>query len=903
MRTYARTRVPAFAGALLVMTGAALAGAAPPDNRTVGRQTDGSVVTPANQTLRPAGTQIEFPGRPTQVAMHPGGRYAAILSDSGTPITVLDIATGAVVQRFDPGRGDPSSAGLAYSPDGKRLYASFAGGVVVRADVFPDGSLNGAVGLPIPAAANGKTALPGGLAVSNDGRRLYVTLSRRNELAVLDTATGRMLRRIATGNAPYAVALAGNTAIVSDRGGRPYRKGDRYNWSSGTRIVSTPTNGAAATGTVTLVDTRSLRVRARLYVGLHPTGIAVRGRYAFVTNTNSDSVSVVDVPRAHVVTTIAVTPFPGAPYGSSPNSVTTLGTDRLVVTLGRNNALAFYRWTSPAEPARFEGLLPTGWYPADVEVDGVHKRLVVANDKGVGSLSDTTGGSVVGDPPKVTAHRGSLSLVAYPDAAALATGTQTVRADNAWAAAASARAPARTVPPRAVPERVGEPSLIKHVFYVIKENRTYDQVLGDDPRGNGDDRYVQFGAAVTPNQHLLAQRFPLFDNFYVSGSLSPDGHQWATQAYVTDYIEKSYGDFTRGYSYDGGDALAYAPTGFLWENAQRHGRSVRVYGEFASHADVTGTRSDVPSLDKVLVRKYPKYDLEVSDADRAGILLADVNAHLAAGSVADLTIVQLPRDHTRGLSAGKPTPESDVADNDNALGKLVDTLSHSAIWPNTAVFAVEDDAQAGLDHVDGHRTTAYIASPYVARGLVDHTYYTQINLVRTIEQILGLPPMNQMDLAASPMTTAFTETPDVTPYSAIPVLVPPVNNPALPSLSGIAKEWALASDGMDFSVPDAAPEQLLNRAIWYSVRGFVPYPGDGRVLTPAEVRAKYAAVAGDDEEERASGAHGAAAESDEGESDEVLSTTGAGQGMVAAGLVLLAVAALGSRTRHRMTFG
>jgi hypothetical protein len=442
------------------------------------------------------------------------------------------------------------------------------------------------------------------------------------------------------------------------------------------------------------------------------------------------------------------------------------------------------------------------------------------------------------------------------------------------------------------------------VFYVVKENSTYDQILGDEPRGNGDARYVQFGAAVTPNQHVLAQRFPLFDNFYVSGSLSPDGHQWATQAYVTDYIEKSYGDFTRGYSYDGGDALAYAPTGFLWENAQRHGRSVRVYGEFASHADATGTRSDVPSLDKVLVRKYPKYNLEVSDADRAAILLGDVDAQLAAGSVADLTIVQLPRDHTRGLSSGKPTPESDVADNDAALGKLVDTLSHSAIWPNTAVFAVEDDAQAGLDHVDGHRTTAYIASPYAARGLVDHTYYTQINLVRTIEQILGLPPMNQMDLAAAPMTTAFTETPDVTPYSALPVLVPPVNNPTLPALSGIAKEWAQASDAMDFSVPDAAPEQLLNRAIWYSVRGFVPYPGDGRVLTPAEVRAKYAAVRDDDEQESRGAARGGAGSGDDG--DQLLSATGAGRGMVAAGLVLLAVAALGARTarpRDRMTFG
>ena len=900
-----RSRIAASAGALLVVLGGALAGAAPPDERRVGRQLDGSVVTPTNQELRPFGRQVEFSGRPNSVALRPDGRTAAVLSDMGSAITVVDVVQGKVVQQFDTAYGDASFGGLAYSPDGLHLYASLSRGIVLRTDVFPDGTVNNPVNLWLPKV-NGRWALPGGIAVSRDGRWLYVALSLTNRLAVVEAATGRIDRYYDVGVAPWDVLLAGDTVVVSNRGGRRARPGDRTNLSAGTPVVSTDTNGAVTNGTVSFVDLRTHRVR-ETRVGLHPSGLATRDGYLFVTNSNSDTVSVVDLRTRAVVTTIAVAPFPDAPFGSSPNAVAPLGTDRLVVALGRNNAVALYQWVSPTEPAAFLGLLPTGWYPADVAVDYARRRIVVANDKGVGSPGESgadvlgtrglVGHSVsVGTAASVLAHRGSVSLMPFPGQQDLRSGTGIVSTNNAWAYATASRDAARIgVPAVPVPERVGEPSLIKHVFYVIKENRTYDQVLGDDPRGDGDPRYLQFGAAVTPNQHLLARRFPLFDNFYVSGTQSPDGHQWATQAFVTDYSEKSFGDFARGYAYRGGDALAYAPTGFLWENAQRHGRSVRVYGEFADHTDATGTRSDIPSLDPLLARGFPPYDLGIADTERARLLVEDLQAQVASGTVPDLTIVQLPLDHTRGLAPGQPTPESDVADNDAALGLYVQALTQTPIWKDSAVFVMEDDAQAGLDHVDGHRTTAFVASPYARTGVVDSTYYTQINLIRTIEQILSLPPMNQMDLAAQPMTSAFTETPDLTPFLALPRTTPPLTNPDVPTLSGIAREWALACAEMNFAIPDAPPEQLLNRAIWYSVKGFVPYPGDGAVLTPAQVSAKYGGVAHPDTEDVM--ALGARADTDLARALGSLPATGLGSGVSACGLLLLACAAASRRRR------
>ena len=834
MRADVRKRL----AAVLVCAGAVVSGLgadAAPDDRRVGRKTDGSVVLPTNQTLRPAGVQTEFQGRANAVAVRPGSNVAAVLTDQAPAITIVEVRSGVVLQRFNPQLGDASFAGLVYSRDGKRLYASLSTGKILILAVAPDGT--------VALVGHVKVGtLPGGLALSGDGRRLYAALSKANELAVIDLATRRIVARYPVGNAPHSVVVAGGHVVVSNRGGRRPRPGEFTNASAGTPIVSDPRSGSAMSGSVSIVDVHAGRVVGAVKVGLHPSGMAVRGDDVFVANANSDTVSVVDVRTRRLTAVLSVRPFPGAPFGSSPNAVAVLDASRIVVALGRNNALAVLRWTTPGSPAVLEGLIPVGWYPADVVVDHTFGRLVVANMKGVGALrpDDGTGESLIGvggGGVNVRVTRASTSTIPLPTPEALKIWTDTVFVNNGWRSMEPITRGSPTAPPKAVPNRLGEPSPIKHVFLIIKENRTYDQVLGDDPRGNGDPTKVQFGLPITPNQHSLAVQFPLFDNFYVNGTVSADGHHWLVQSFVTDYLEEAFGDWSRSYPYDGGDALAYAPSPFIWEHAQRHGKSVQVYGEFADHVDERGTRSDIPSLDKVLVRQYPRFDLRVTDQRRATLFKEELARQIAAKSVPNLSIIQLPMDHTRGLKPGAMTPTVDMMDHDYAFGQIVETISHSAIWESSAIFAVEDDAQFGLDHVDGHRALAYVISPYAKRGLVDSTYYTQIDMLKTIEQILGLPPMNQVDMLGKPMRTAFTDVPLTTPYTAVAPRLVAEQNPFPDELTGIPRLWAEASDKIDFTQPDAAPEQLLNRAIWYAIKGWIPYPGDPRVLTPDEARA------------------------------------------------------------------
>lgn len=805
------------------------------DTRRVGRQTDGSIVLPTNQELRPAGLHIEFPGRANAIAVRPRSHVATVLTDQAPALTVVELRTGQVIQRFNPQLGDASFAGITYSRDGRTLYASLSKGHVIVNAVAPDGTLTMVHSIDVGT-------LPGGMALSQDGRRLYVALSEANQLAVIDLRARRVVRRIDVGNAPHSVVLAGGYAVVSNRGGRRANRGDFTNKSAGTPIVSNRKSGSARTGTVSIVDVRRGRVVAEPHVGLHPSNMAVRGNAVFVVNSNSDTISVVDVRLKRVEAVLPVQPFRGAPFGSSPNAVAVLDSQRIVVSMGRNNAIGVIRWIRRGLPSVLEGLMPTGWYPSDVVVDPYGNRIVVANMKGVGALKadDGTGQPLVGigaGGVNVKSTRGSASVIPRPTPEILKTTTQTVVKNNGWDRMEPISRGNPKAPPKAIPDRIGEPSLIKHVFLIIKENRTYDQVLGDDPRGNGDPTKVQFGAHITPNQHSLALQFPLFDNFYVNGTVSADGHHWLVQSFVTDYVEEAFGDWSRSYPYDGGDALAYAPSPFLWEHVQRFGKSVKVYGEFANHTDASGARSDIPSLDRVLVRRYPRFNLNITDRTRAQLFTDELNRQIKTNSVPHLSIIQLPMDHTRGLKPGAMTPTYDMIDHDYAFGEIVEAISNSAIWNDTAIFAVEDDAQFGLDHVDGHRAIAYVVSPYARRGLVDNTYYTQIDMLRTIEQILGLPPMNQVDMLGKPMRTAFTDVPLSQPYSAIAPDVSFQTNPKAEELTGMARLWAEACDDIDFEQPDAAPEQLLNRAIWYGIKGWVPYPGDARVLTPDEARA------------------------------------------------------------------
>jgi phospholipase C len=523
---------------------------------------------------------------------------------------------------------------------------------------------------------------------------------------------------------------------------------------------------------------------------------------------------------------------------------------------------------------RLKGYIPAAWYPSSLAVapaitaaanggNALPERLVIANEKGtaVGSnLPNTTSGGLSGK--NTHQYAGSVSIVPLPKAADFRKYDAQVAANNGWTNERRAYRPAV----------FSQPSPIQHVFYIIKENRTYDQVLGDDPRGNGDPTVTQYGKTVTPNQHALADSFVLFDNFYDSGVLSADGHQWTDQAFAPDYIEKNFTDFNRSYPFNGGDSLVYAPTGFLWMNALSKGKSVRIYGEYAyqfngpsqaygnwtswyndsliMEGKKAGTlhvplgtfqaRSDVPSADKLLNRDFPPFDTEIPDQYRLDVFLRDFNKYVKNKDLPNLVVMTLCTDHTSGTSAGYPTPEAQVADNDLAVGRLVDAISHSPYWSSSAIFVVEDDPQAGVDHVDGHRSTAFVISPYTQHRQVNHTYYTQVDMVRTIEDLLGLAPMTQRDLAATGMLDAFQDSAAAKPFNVIPNQIPlDTLNPSIQAaLQHSWQQWsATIFSHRPGKKPDTADPNLLNHAIWYAGNHFTrPYPGESRLLFPKQVQ-------------------------------------------------------------------
>jgi hypothetical protein len=647
--------------------------------------------------------------------------------------------------------------------------------------------------------------------------------------------------------------------------------GQPVNQSAGTNILVDAATGAASTGSVSVVNLASRQVTRTIRVGLDPTAMALQGNTLFVTNTNSDSISAIDAPSGSLLYTTSL--FPGALYGSQPNDIAVLPDGRLAVSLGGNNAVAIYAAPNGRTPPVLQGLIPTSWYPGYMAVDQRKNEIEVVDIRGLG----IPGPAISKGPDPATnatgiaeiSTYGAVSQIAVPDEARLRADTATVLADSSLLNPATHAAQGPASP---IPLTLGAPSPIKHVFYIIKENRTYDQIMGDDRRGNGDPNFTQFGAQVTPNSHQIANDFVLLDNFYAPSLNSADGHQWANQALAPDYLEKELNTNARSYPDAGGDALAYASSGFLWDNLLKHGGTLRVYGEYANEGNgpnnlygdwtswyndsliLEGKRqgqlhvplgsfpavSDVPTIENNINVDYPPFDTEIPDQYRADIFLAEFKKYVANGNLPTLTYLWLCDDHTSGVSTGFPTPAAQIADNDLALGRVVDAISHSPYWKDSVIFVTEDDSQDGIDHVDGHRTEGFVIGPYVKRGAVDSTTYSQVNMVRTIEQILGLPPMNQHDLSAEPMRSAFTDKPNLTPYTFLPNIIPldQLTEPATGSANAIKSAWETLSNQM-FRRPqkaDSADPQLLNRAIWYGASDFSrPYPGDRAVLMPNEV--------------------------------------------------------------------
>ncbi|PYV41477.1 MAG: hypothetical protein DMG06_16985 [Acidobacteria bacterium] len=819
----------------------------------VGIQSDRSVVVPSNQILRPAGTQISFPGRPVDMALSPDGKTLAVLNSTG--VVLIDLAAQRVKQTVTAEGLKSSYAGIVFSLDGKTLYCSSNTDLVhvITLDSEGNGRPSETIKAPVPAI--GGEPVPSGLALSPNGRYLFIALTRNNSVAIYDLSQKMFVSQIPVEMVPYSVIPSrdGRKLYVSNWGGRRPEGRDTTADSSGSQVVVDKETGIANTGSVSVVDLQEQKVVENIEVGLHPCGMCLSkdGTRLLVANANSDTITSIDTLTRQVAEEISVKVDSKLPLGAAPNALA-LDADgkRLYVALGGNNAVAVIALGSgsakslKASESKLEGVIPTGWYPGALLLDSERRKLLVANTKGVGSLDET-------DPAgghKAKAYLGTLSIIDLPNAKQLAKWTDAVKSNNNMPQAFNSlnRGNAK-VKPVPVPTRIGEPSVFKHVFYIIKENRTYDQVFGDIAKGNGDAHFLQFGREVTPNQHALADQFVLLDNFYCSGAISVDGHQWLAEANVTDYIEKGFGGFTRSYPFDGDDPLAYASSGFLWDNAMRHGLTFRNYGEFVqaqiTPANATWTdifkdyqnkagqiqikaSSQVAPLNQYLCATFPGFPLKVSDQQRADEFLKEFRHFEKEGNLPNLIMMLLPCNHTEGTSPDFPTPRAQVADNDLALGRIVEAVTQSRFWKESVIFVVEDDAQDGVDHVDGHRTVAQVISPYTRRGSVDSTFYTQVSLVRTIEQIFGLPPMNQFDLAATPMSNCFSDSFNPTPFKSLPNQIPlDEMNPALSALKGEARYWARQSLLLDFSSPDAADEEVLNKVIWHSTRGYdTPYP-------------------------------------------------------------------------------
>ena len=816
------------------------------EQAVVGPQEDGTYVVATTQLIDPAGITVQFPGRPTDLAVSPSGELLAVKNKSD--LVFLDISSRSILQVLPLATGGHTFAGIKWSADGKKVWTTDTRGYLRSAARQEDSTFVWADEflLPGPSEAD-KNPYPGGLAIDESRGLAYVTLSRNNSLCILNLESGAIESQIPVGVAPYTVLLHGNKAYVSNWGGRQPKEGDMTGPSSGSRVVVDPETGIASTGTISVIDLSSRQVSTTIDVQLHPSGMVLssNGAQLFVANANSDVISIIDTEASKVVKTLSSKPMPELPFGSMPNALSLSPDEKtLYVANGGNNLLAVI----DLDQEKVRGLIPTGWYPGAVQVSADGNTIMVANTKGIGGRDSTRVSARDQGGFNSHDHMGSVSFIDRPtpdelDAYTVQAATN-MRLPKISQTMKLSQVEEKLVP---VPTKPGEKSVFKHVLYIIKENRTYDQVFGDLPQGNGDSTYCQFGREVTPNHHALAERYVLLDNTYCNGVLSADGHQWTNEGVVTDYIEKSFGGFVRSYPYDGDDALAYASSGFIWDYVLRAGLSFRNYGEFVqakiepqdatwtdiyndylnntNHVSIQAT-TELHTLEPYIAPTFVGFPGSVPDVYRAREFIKELEEFEKTGDFPNFTIMLLPNDHTVGTREGFPTPRATVADNDLALGQIVEAVSKSRFWKETAIFVIQDDPQAGLDHVDGRRTVALCISPYTRRGEVISTHYNQNSFLRTIELILGLPPMTQFDMAATTMEGCFTDDADMTPYTALPNRIPlDEMNKQLSTLKGKELYFAKKSMEMPLDDIDQADENVFNRIIWHSIKGYdVPYP-------------------------------------------------------------------------------
>ncbi len=807
----------------------------------------GRALVPTGQRLAPTGTQLHFFGRPLDVAVSPDGTVAIknshgiLFVDRNATRIVQNLRLPREPMQYPLNLGGNGLTGIVWNRNGTTVWSADGFGLLRSASRTKDGTFawDPDVQLPGPSGAFRSAttheldvSVPTGVALSDDGKTVFVALSRNNAVAAVDTATRAIRYTVPVGAAPFAVVTAGDKLYVSNMGGAQPAHTDTSADSGGTRIRVDPRTGIAEPGSVSVIDLASRRETKQIAVGAHPTAMALSrdGAQLFVTNADGDSIAVIDVATGEPSRTVAL-PWQ-AGFGASPNAIAVSPVDgNLYVAEGGDNrvmVLDSQRLTAIAQIA-------TGWYP-----DGVafapNGATYVVSLKGIGSRGRELGFVPLGKTgDNVYDYSGLLQFQA--------------RSEPLTASSTAFVGPYVPAAPRA-----GQRATLKHIIYIIKENHTYDDYFGDLTRGNGDPALCAFPRRITPNQHALAERFGLFTNFYVNGTMSGDGHQWTDEAMATDYVERNTASWARTYPSDGTDPLAFASTGFIWQRVLDAGLTFRDYGEFVTSEPTfrphnatwsqfyrdraLGTHTvsfkndvGIEALAKYVDPAYPGFTLRISDQARADEFLREFRGFQRTGQLPSLILMQLGNDHTAGTAAGYPVPDSAVADNDLALGRIVDAVSHSRYWADTAIFVVEDDAQNGLDHVDGHRTMALVISAHSRPHLVSSRFYNQTSILKTIELILGLRPLTQFDANANTIVEPFAlSTAALRPYVALPSAIALDRLNARPqALSGQARTYAAALQHANFDAPDAADQRLLSD----SVRDYVQRRRDTAQGRPA----------------------------------------------------------------------
>ena len=797
---------------------------------------EAGVLLPNGWRLTPAGQQVLLTDLPLNIGFTADGQHAIVATSgyNAHELALVELATG---KKLAVETVKQSWFGLAQDPQTNRIWWSAGGEGRLHALRWVDGKFHqGETLAPLPPGGNdAQTSTPAGFCT---GVHYDPKSSRLFALTILAKGGNRSLAwgDASTEKNPGGAITSINPAKPSETasaecGKRPY---DVVRARNGLLYVSD-----WADRRVLVVDPETLRTIGRIAVGKHPNQLVLHPTDSrlFVACASSNSVSVIDTSTGTVQETIFTALFPQSPEGSTPDALCVAPDgETLFVANADNNCVVVIDIESP-QRSQVKGYIPTGWYPTSVAVTPDGSRLLVGVGKGNQTQSNKPEQKVldeVGKKPVAeggyrripfshigTTLSGALSIVPIPDEKRLAAYTDQVYRNCPYSDKLLTLAPSGRK--TAIPTKVGDPSPIKHVIYIIKENRTYDQVFSDIPRGSRDPSLLMFGEEVTPNHHKLANEFVLLDNLYCNGHVSADGHPWSTMAYNTDYIARNWAltySGRKGIDDDDDGDLTNAPSGYIWDSCKRKGltyRSYKEYGGRVSQADGSFIFDGrVPGL---VGHMSPKFGLprqpgqRVRDTDNVDVFLEEFREYEKNGELPHFIIMSLGEDHTEGTRVGAPTPQACVASNDLALGRLVDAVSHSKYWPETAIFVIEDDAQNGPDHVDAHRTVGLVISPYVRRQHLDSTQYSTCSMIRTMELILGLPPLSQFDAAATPMFESFTEQPDLAPYVHVPAKID------LNTLNTKLAYGAERSGKMDFAEYDRIDDFELNEILWRSIKG------------------------------------------------------------------------------------